>query len=145
MKRFKLIKLSALLLLITAFNFYGIVNTYAGDNKGRVVSGKVVYSDDKSPVKGGIIKVIRISTTTVTETIVENVVINSNGQFSIANIIPATTDIIKIMCYPNDREDSFGFTPQEVNLNSLIANSANEKSLIIKVQRTNNKNSRELK
>lgn len=132
-KKFK--KVSVLLLLLTAFNFQIAANILA-DNKGKVISGTVVYSDNNSPVKGGIINVVSISATTKKETVIEKAVINSNGQFKIVNIIPGTADNIKIMCYPNDPLDTFQFVPMEVYLNSLMANSVNENNLVIKVQRT---------
>lgn len=135
MKKVKLIKLSVLLILLTAFNFYSPADILA-DNKGRVISGKVVYSDNNSPVKGGIINVISISAATGKETIIEKAVINSGGEFRIANIIPGTADNIKIMCYPNDPLDTFQFVPAEYYLNSVIANSVNENSIVLKVQRS---------
>ncbi len=135
MKTTKFKKLSVLLLLLTAFNFHSTANIYA-NNKGKVISGTVVYSDNNSPVNGGVINVVSISATTKKETVIEKAVINSNGQFKIVNIIPGTADNIKIMCYPNDPLDTFQFVPMEFYLNSVIANSVNENNLVLKVQRT---------
>ncbi|MEO8447999.1 MAG: hypothetical protein ABI528_10910 [bacterium] len=135
MKKIKFIKLSALFLLLNALIIFSPADTFA-DNKGKVISGKVVYSDNNSPVKGGLINVISISAATGRETVIEKTEINSNGEFTIVNVIPGTADNIKIMCYPNDPLDNLQSVPVEFNLNYVIANSVSKDNIVLKVQRT---------
>lgn len=141
MKKLNFAGFTVLLLILTAIKFYAPGSILAGDNNGRIIAGKVIYSDDGSPVAGGIIRVVRTAQNGM-ETLIETAIINSAGQFTVANINFGTADIIKIMCYPNDREDSFQFIPKESQLNSLLANSVNEKSIIIRVERSAKKDPR---
>ena len=138
---FKKMPVFVLILIMSAVFLHMSDVTYAGDIKSRVViSGKVVYSDNNSPVNGGSVKVTRVNGASGIETVIENAVINSNGQFKLTNIVPGNTDDIKIMCYPNDYEDNIQFEPVSVNFNSAKTNSGNEFSIIIKVERSVKKN-----
>ncbi len=140
MKKLNLKKLPVLLLLLSAVFLQYPDSNYAGDNKSKVISGKVVYSDNNSPVNGGSVKVIRNSVPNGIETVIEKAVINSNGQFRLSNISPGNTDGVKIMCYPNDYEDNIQFEPVTVDFNSALTSSGNEYNVIIKVERSSMKN-----
>jgi len=141
MKKLNLKKLSVFVLLLSAVFLQYPDSNYAGDNKSKVISGKVVYSDNNSPVNGGSVKVIRNSVPNGIETVIEKAVINSAGQFRLSNIVTGNTDGVKIMCYPNDYEDNIQFEPLTVDFNSAVTSSGNEYNIVIKVERSSKKNS----
>ena len=136
MKKLNLKKLPVLVLLLSAVFLQYPDSNYAGDNKNKVISGRVIYSDNNSPVNGGTVKIIRKSVPNGFETVIENAEINSNGQFRLSNILPGNTDGVKIMCYPNDVEDNIQFEPVTVDFNSAVTSSGNEYNIVIKVERS---------
>ena len=136
MKKLNLKKLPVLVLLLSAVFLQYPDSNYAGDNKNKVISGRVIYSDNNSPVNGGTVKIIRKSVPNGFETVIENAEINSNGQFRLSNILPGNTDGVKIMCYPNDVEDNIQFEPVTVYFNSAVTSSGNEYNIVIKVERS---------
>ncbi|MEO8666528.1 MAG: T9SS type A sorting domain-containing protein [Ignavibacteria bacterium] len=100
------------------------------------ILGRVVYSDNNSPVTQGNIRVYR--STKESEAVIESATINSNGEFLLSGSIGLTTDEIKIMAYPDDPLDNMGTTPFDpyvTEIENTITDPEAKYSLIIKVQR----------
>jgi hypothetical protein len=112
----------------------------------KYIFGKVVYSDDLSPVINCKIRVARISELNNSEIILEETTANSNGVFRIS-IPPLTADGIKIMAYPNEQLDNIQnpFEKKIIDFEVAMENQVNKDGITIKVQRVkNNQSQKEL-
>ena len=124
---------------ITAIIFLMILAITLGpkNSNGTVdyVLGKVIYSDNNSPVTEGYIKVYNSSLKT--GSVIESASINMNGEFKLSGSSVLVTDEIKIMAYPNDPLDNMGttFDPFVIDMENALSNPEAKYSLIIKVHR----------
>lgn len=136
MKKIKLNKIAAVIILLSVISFAGLKSVSAGINTVRDLTGKVVYQNDKSPVSGGTIDVFLYSDDDESGKLIESVSINSAGEFTLTNVAGNQADGVKIMCYPNDIQDSHvGFSAKEVRLSDV--NKVNDKGydIIIEVRK----------
>lgn len=125
------LSLAGLILIFTAFA--GI--SFAGLSPDKL-KGKVIYSDDLSPVHGGSIEVVSTNTPLIGTIVLEKVAINNDGTFSISRKLLQQTDDIKIMAYPNDVDGRLtDFVPAEFKPDEVIVQTKEDYSVIIKVVR----------
>ncbi|MBS1518353.1 MAG: T9SS type A sorting domain-containing protein [Bacteroidetes bacterium] len=102
------------------------------------ISGKVVYSDDNSPVTGGNVNILSPDKDAGTFSIIGTVSIEPDGSFKVGRKIILQTDDIKIMAYPNDVDNNESqFEPKTIEVrNSEIMENDNFELLIV-VDRVN--------
>lgn len=100
------------------------------------IKGIALYSDDLTPVRGGVIEVVSTATPALGSIVLERVSINPDGTFMLSSKYLAQTDDIKIMAYPNDVDgtapdfENAVFSPSEV-----YKESREGRSIVIKVNR----------
>lgn len=125
-------------LFVISILFSRNLHAFSGDIK--YLSGKVVFSDNLSPVTEGVIQVYQESKTDGKIQILETVDIGQSGTFTLSNkIIFYQTNGTKIMAYPNDYDNFIApFYPSIVDLNEedIIKN----ENLVIQVERRNSMN-----
>lgn len=126
-----------LICIINALFMISINKVYSTDDGTRYITGKIIYSDDKSPVSEGIVKLIAYQDNTNTGRIIETVNVMIDGTFKIKSSSLNTTDNIKIMAYPNDVDflPDGPYEPATYDLNKTIINIDNEYPIIIEVKR----------
>lgn len=132
-------KLSVKIVLIYFISiFLSAYTVKAGFNADvpEYVHGKVIYTDSKIPVSGGIIKVIRFDDLNGEEVLIESTVIQQNGTFRLLKETIQQTDGIKIMAYPNDYDNGENdFEPKDTELKKALESNDKEFSIIINVDK----------
>ncbi|MBV6480192.1 MAG: hypothetical protein HGGPFJEG_03044 [Ignavibacteria bacterium] len=141
MEQFKLKKKPVMIFFITflVYSLSCISNLKA--DVPEYVNGKVIYSDSKIPVNGGIIRVIRVDEINGEEVLIESTVIQQNGTFKLLKETIQQTDGVKIMAYPNDYDNGENdFEPKDSDLKNALESNDKEFSIIISVDKANVKN-----
>ncbi len=115
-------------------------NIFANSDNLKYISGVVVYSDDKSPVSEGVIKVIKLNDIDGRSKVIETVSIDRAGNFKLFNQIIYQIDGTKLMAYPNDYDNSAPpYYPTILDFN--YKKGTNNENLVIEVERTEDQNS----
>jgi hypothetical protein len=135
---------SFLVTLIFIINILFFINTnvtYSSDDETQYLLGKVVYSDDKTPVTEGWIKIISYTDSDNNKRIEETAMIQYNGVFRFKNSSVIAHDHIKIMAYPNDVDNlpDAPFEPASMEIKKATINTENEYAILVEVQRNINK------
>lgn len=128
-----------LLLLIVSVLLLNQQNeAIAADN---YIYGKVLYSDNLTPVSEGNIKVYMYSALSKSEVEIEKTTINPNGEFKIS-VPPLTANGIKIMAYPNEIDNIQNpFEKKVIDYDLALNNKAGENEIVIKVEKLKNNKS----
>ncbi|MBK8553072.1 MAG: hypothetical protein IPL53_19220 [Ignavibacteria bacterium] len=101
----------------------------------KYIYGKVLYSDNLTPVSEGNIKVFMYSELSKTEVVIEKTTINPNGEFKIS-VPPLTANGIKIMAYPNEIDNIQNpFEKKVIDYDLALKNRSGENEIIIKVEK----------
>lgn len=121
--------ISLLISIISVYNFCS-ADLIAGSKQ---ISGKVIYSDNKSPVSEGTVKIFKINGTDGRGSVIDKVSIDKSGNFIFTLPIKLNqTDGIKIMAYPNDYdniEPPYHPSTVEISIKSI------KESITIEVER----------
>ncbi len=121
-------------LIISALFVFQTRESLADD---KYINGKVVYSDNLTPVNGSVIDVLLYSEPNKTEVIIESTTSNSNGEFRI--LVPSqTSDRIKIMAYPNEDNTQNMFERKVINYDGTELSRSDKYQFIIEVKRATN-------
>jgi len=140
MKKINLKILMKFIYVIIALSIFDSSNSFAEPKSTEFIFGKVVYSDNFSPVEEGNIRVI-LNGGRGEGRIIETVSIQSNGVFKITKKSVEETDGIKIMAYPNDldNDEEPPYEPAVIDASNALVNSEGENTFIIKVDRIKSK------
>jgi len=140
MKKINLKILAKLIYVIMAFAVLGSSNSYGESKSTEFIMGKVIYTDNLSPVEEGNIRVI-INNGRGQGRIIETVTIESNGKFKITKKSLLETDAIRIMAYPNDNDNNEEppYEPAVIKYSNALVSSEDENLIIIKVDRIKSK------
>ncbi|MEO6694001.1 MAG: T9SS type A sorting domain-containing protein [Ignavibacteria bacterium] len=119
--------------VIVAFIFN---TSFAESLSTEFIYGKVVYSDNFTPVEEGNIRVI-IYDGKGEGRIIETVAIQNEGSFRITKKPLESTDGIKIMAYPNDIDNSedVPYEATVVEASNILTGNKGQEILTIKVER----------
>jgi len=139
MKKIK-ISLMKLIYIVIAICVFDSSNLFAELKSTEFIFGKVIYSDNLSPVEEGNIRVI-LNDGLGKGRIIETVSIQKDGVFKITKKSLLGTDGIKIMAYPNDydNKEEPPYEPTVIEASNALTNSEAENTIIIKVERIKSK------
>lgn len=137
MKNSGLTKLAIISLAFSCLMIFRSDFSFANVGSIRSLKGRVIYSDNKSPVTGGTIRVMMTSTANSAAKEVESIQISDKGEFMIKNYLTGNlTDGIHIMCYPNEIDNSEGgFEPETLDFTTATSNHDANYAIIIEVNR----------
>ncbi|HRI84617.1 MAG TPA: T9SS type A sorting domain-containing protein [Ignavibacteria bacterium] len=137
MTTFNLKATSAVLVLITGLSLILLNRQLSAGTSPDFIFGKVLYSDDHSPVTEGNVKIMTLDPSSRTYNVLEVISINSDGSFKISRKIILSTDDIRIMAYPNDVDNNeLPFIPAEIGFDNQELTEKADYEIIIEVDRT---------
>ncbi|MBK8984161.1 MAG: T9SS type A sorting domain-containing protein [Ignavibacteria bacterium] len=137
MTTFNLKATSAVLVLITGLSLILLNRQVYAETSPDFIFGKVLYSDDHSPVTEGNVKIMTIDPSSRTYNVLETISINPDGSFKVSRKIILSTDEIRIMAYPNDVDNNeIPFLPTEIGLINQEVTEKVDFEIIIEVDRT---------
>lgn len=113
---------------------------YEAKASDKYIYGKVLYSDNLTPVSEGNIKVYMYSGLSKSEVVIEKTTINANGEFKIS-VPPLTANGIKIMAYPNEIDNIQNlFEKKVIDYELTLKSREGEREIIIRVEKAGSNN-----